>query len=62
MHDAETDMRNRSRQLQSFALRQMQFQLPMAAFSVLGARCHGCGYSLPRLDGPSLLMCLYLMR
>ena len=55
-------MRNRSRQLQSFALRQMQFQLPMAAFSVLGARCHGCGYSLPRLDGPSLLMCLYLMR
>ncbi|UUX50536.1 hypothetical protein NUH88_02325 [Nisaea acidiphila] len=55
-------MRHRSRQLQSFALRQMQFQLPLSAFSVLGSRCAGCRVSMSGLDPRSMLLCLYLLR
>ncbi|MBO6560029.1 MAG: hypothetical protein JJ959_05805 [Nisaea sp.] len=55
-------MRRRTTQLQSFALRQMQFQLPLSAFGALGSCRAGCGLGLPTLDQRSLLLCLYLLR
>lgn len=55
-------MRRRKTQLQSFALRQMQFQLPLSAFGALGTCLAGRGLALPALDNRSLLLCLYLMR
>lgn len=55
-------MRRRTTQLQSFALRQMQFQLPLSAFGALGACRSGCSLAIPGLDQRSLLLCLYLLR
>lgn len=55
-------MQRRTRQLQSFALRQMQFQLPLSSYSALGSRGMQQALSLPHLDQRALLLCLYLMR